>query len=367
MQMYKMEMNNVIASLQGYIESCFQQSSMQSQHLSGAGATYLFEQKLKDYYNKKYIITYCNATTALQALCLALDLTNTEILTSPINWGGAVAPFLLHQNKLRFSAFDPVSLNLSPDDLSQSVTPKSKTVLSVDFNGIAVDSESIKKRCIENNLIYISDSSQSFGAFFKDKPAGYYADAVVLSFTAGKTVYGGEGGAVVTNDDQIYENLIFYSMHPMRQKSVLGLSNYNKYTPINGRLNPLSAILLNESFQFSLDNLRKYQSKCFNLLTLLQENNMVDEETKHSFKNFQSSTFFNFTLPFKPGLNDKIISKFLKDSNQPFVAVDSNLYLIPFESQFRKQYRGSFSCSEHLLNQKSETFRNYFKLIPIHK
>src|SRR5450759_3102193 len=142
-----MKLQNAIASLQGYIEGFFQQPSMQHQHLSGAGATHFFEEKLRTYFNKKHAVTFSNATTALQTLCIALDLYNTEILTSPINWGGSISPFLLQRNKLRFTSFDSVSLNLSLSYLPFAITRKTKSVLSVDFNGTPVDSKAIKAFC----------------------------------------------------------------------------------------------------------------------------------------------------------------------------------------------------------------------------
>ena len=264
--MYKMEQHNAIASLQEYIEGCIRQPYMQHQHLSGAGATHFFEEKLRTYYGKKHAVTFSNATTALQTLCIAMDLHNDEIVTSPINWGGSVAPFLFHRNKLRFTSYDPASLNMSLRDLPSAITKRTKAVLSVDFNGTPLDSEKVKVFCSQNNLLYISDSSQSLGSFFNEKPAGYYADAIVLSFSPGKSIFAGEGGALITDDDTIFEKLLWYSQHPSRQKTVFGLSNYNIYAPINGRMNPLSAILLNETFKFSLKALYNKQNECFKLL-----------------------------------------------------------------------------------------------------
>jgi len=106
-----------IHKLEGYITDCYNNKNLQHQHLSGAGETYFLEEKLRTYYNKKYAVTFSNATSALQTLCVAMGLNNAEILTSPINWGGSVAPFLFHRNKLRFTSFDPVSVNLSLRDL----------------------------------------------------------------------------------------------------------------------------------------------------------------------------------------------------------------------------------------------------------
>ncbi len=360
--MSKMKLNSAIASMQAYIEACLQQPSMQHQHLSGAGSTYFLEKKLKVYYNKKYAVTFSNATTALQTLCIAMDLNNAEILTSPINWGSSISPFLLHRNKLRFTSFDPVSLNLSLRDLPSVITQKTKAVLSVDFNGTPVDSEAIKTFCSQNNLIYISDSAQSLGSYFNQKPAGNYADAIILSFSPGKSFFAGEGGAVITDDGTIYEKLLWYSQHPSRQKTVFGLSNYNDYAPINGRMNPFSAILLNETFEDTFNALKKYQIKCFRLITQFQANNLI-EETPH-IPAPSASTFFGFILKLKKSSSIKQVNEFLKLQNQPFFADEYFPNVIHFETSFRKQFKGRFSCSNAPGEQnKTLQLKNWFKLI----
>lgn len=357
-----MKLQNAIESLNRYIEVCFQQPSMQHQHLSGSGATYFLEEKLRNYYCKKFAITFSNATTALQAVCIALELHNTEILTTPINWGGSISPFLLHRNKLRFTSFDPVSLNLSLCDLPSAITPKTKALLSVDFNGTPAESKAIKLFCSKHNLSYISDSAQSLGSYLNNKPAGYFADAIVLSFSPGKSFFAGEGGAVITDDESIYEKIVWFSQHPSRQKTVFGLSNYNEYAPLNGRMNPLSTILLNETFESSLSALKNYQAECFELLTQLQKEKLIEETPHLPLQN--SSTFFNFSLQMKPAVILQQVNDFLKELKHPFNAVQSSIKLIPFETLFRKQFRGKYSCSENLLKQKiSAQFKDRIKLI----
>jgi len=357
-----MKLQNAFDSLNRYIEDCFQQPSMQHQHLSGAGAIYFLEEKLRNYYNKKFAVAFSNATTAIQAVCIALDLHNTEILTTPVNWGGSISPFLLYKAKLRFASVDPVSLNLSLCDLSSAITPKTKAILSVDFNGTPADSEAIKSFCLQNNLHYISDSAQSLGSFLNNKPAGYFADATVLSFSPGKSFFAGEGGAVITDDENLFEKLIWYTQHPSKQKTIFGISNYNAYAPLNGRMNPLSAILLNETFEASFTELKRHQAKCFHLLNQLQKEQLV-EPAPHIFLP-ASSTFFNFSLQLKSSVKMEQVNEFLQKQNHPFTAIASFPKLIPFDMSFRKQFKGSFTCSENLLQQKkSFQFNDRLKLI----
>ncbi len=334
---------------------------MQYQHLAWSGAINELSARLCTYYGKKFTVTFSNATTAIQTTCLAIGLKKKEVITSPLNWGGSIAPILLHDNKLRFTSIDPISKNLNANDLKNGLTSKTKAVLSVDYGGTPADSNAIRQFCKDQGLVYISDSAQSFGAYHKTNPAGYYADVTVLSFSPGKSLFAGEGGAVLTDDPDIYEKLIWYSQHPSIQKTVFGLSNYNEYLSINGRMNPLSAILLNETFESSLTTLKEYQSRCYDLLIKLQKENLIEKTPNLSTPN--SSTFFNFIVKHKASISIEHLSRFLKDNNLPFSAVPLHLNFIPFDKSFKNQFKNKFSCSVDLVKQKSSTdFTNLITL-----
>lgn len=363
-----MKPRSVSCKLNQYIEGCFEQPSFQHQHLSGAGAINSLTEKLCRFSGKKYAVAFCNATTAIQALCLAMDLQNTEILTSPLNWGGSIAPFLMHRDKLRFTSFDSVSLNMDVRDLPSAITHKSKAVLSVDYNGTPVDSKAIKVFCDAHGLKYISDSAQSFGSYRGNKPAGFFADAIILSFSPGKSFFAGEGGAVMTDDENLFEKLIWFSQHPSMQKTIFGVSNYNEYAPLNGRMNPLSAILLNETFDSSLRTLKKIQEERFQLLKQLQTEKHV-QSTRH-ITTPEQSTFFNFSMQLNSSVTLEQVNEYLTEQKQSFTAIQSTTKLIPFDTVFRKQFRGKFTCSEKLLKQKaSSQFIDRITLInsPINK
>lgn len=340
----------VLTALSGYLGLCSEQPEWQRQHLSGAGPVFFLEKRLSKFYNKKFAVTFCNATTALLSLAVAMELSDAEIITSPVNWGGSVAPFLFNQNKLYFTAINSASLNMDSDDLKSALNQNSKAVLSVDYNGNTVDSSVIKKFCRKNNLKYISDSSQSLGSFYNGKPAGYDADAIVLSFSPGKTFFAGEGGAVITNDEDLYEKLLWFSQHPERQKGALGISNYNEYAPINGRMNPLSAIFLNETFESSWNTLKTYQALCYNILTNLAETKLI-KEIPHIVSAI-SSTFNNFSLLLNHSVHISQVNVWLATNNLPFRAEEYFPKLIPYDSVFREQFKGKFKCTDKLQDQK---------------
>lgn len=338
--------DSAVKELSHYLEECRTNISLQQMHLSGAGVTYLLERKLCNYYKKKFALCFSNGTTALHAICLAMDLKNSEIISSPINWGGSIAPFLLHKNKIRFTSFNELSLNLSINDLVNAITSNTKAVLSVDFNGTPVDSHKIKNVCENHGLFYISDSAQSFGAYFMNKPAGFFADVIVLSFSAGKSVFAGEGGAILTDREDLYEKLLWYSQHPLKQKSILGLSSFNEYSPLNGRMNPLSAILLNETFEQNLEKLKVSQKQHFYLVKKLTEEGFIEKPKQIS--SFYASTYFNLIFRLKRSSNLQKLNQFFQKAKLPFEAAPAIIKLIPFEKIFQKQFKDNFNCTERL-------------------
>lgn len=346
------EICRVTNLLQAYLEGCLNDPSLQHQHLSGAGPIYLLERRLQNYYNKRFAIVFPSATAALQTLSLALDLKNAELITSPINWGGSISPFLLHGDKICFASYDPVTLNLSVRDLPLARTSRTQALLSVDYNGMPADSWSIKQFCEQHDIFYISDSAQSLGAFRDGHPAGYFADAIVLSFSPAKSLFAGEGGAVLTDDENIYQKVIWISQHPSRQKAVLGLSNYNAYAPINGRMNPLAAILLNATFDHAIASLKKYQEICFALIQELAAAGLV--VMPECINKPDASTFFNISLELNPSVSIEMANLFLKQQNYPFVARETSVRLIPFDPSFIRQFKGRFSCTKSLRNQRNK-------------
>lgn len=333
-------------TLHRYIAGYDTSVTCQTEHLAGAGATFLLEKKLADYTGKKFALTFSSATTALTSLCLAMDIKGAEVITTPVTWGGAVTPFLINGNKLRFSSIEAASLHLDPNQLIHSVNSRTKVVISTDLHGYPADSASIKDFCQANGLKYISDSAQSLGAFRDGRSAGWFADATVLSFSPGKSFFAGEGGAVVTDDPDLYERLIWVSQHPERQKAIFGLSYTNEYAPINGRINPFASLYLNMRFQACAERLRIYQGECHSALNILLGSGLIEEVNQIAAP--EGSTYFKFSVRLKRSSTVEDVNAFLNECKVPFQAQKLSVKLIPFDPQFKSQFVGRYSCSNHL-------------------
>jgi perosamine synthetase len=349
MQTFNIKRSDLHRKLMSEVD-CNMQPASDRLHLCGEGPTKLLEEYISEFYGIRYCIAFSSATNALSALSLALGLSGKEIITSPINWGSSIAPFLYCNSKLRFSSIEPNTLNIDANALPSLKGHKSGAILSVDYNGFPADTRSIKRYSQKNNLFYISDCSQSFGAYRDGKPAGYWADAIVVSFSPGKTLYTGEGGAMLTNSEELYNRLIFLTQHPSRQKIVLGLSNYNEYTPINGRINPLGAAMGAMNFHPALVELASKQDLCYKILCSLGHNGLI-EGTEH-ISSKTSSTFFRLAYELKNGVEINDVNRYLEEQNYPYSATHTDIRLIPFDSMFMEQFRGKYRCTKELLKQR---------------
>jgi perosamine synthetase len=252
------------------IDRYFQAPELHRSYLSGGGAIAPLEGKLAAYYGKKYALCCASATTALQAIALALDLKGEAFITTPLTYGATLAGFLLLGNRPQFVELDPSTYTLCPDAVRRAIAPDTKAILAVDIFGNPCDAIALREIADEFGLWYIADAAQSFGGMRAGLPASAPADAIVVSFTFGKSLFAGEGGAIVTDNEELYQKLVWWTQHPDRQRRDLGLRLENQFG-LNGRIHPLAAVIANASFESSLAELRVDRAERMAVVDALNE------------------------------------------------------------------------------------------------
>ena len=310
-------------------------SVYESELLSGSGHIKALERKLAKHYGKKFAITFSNATQTIFFICLALDIKENEIITSPFTWGGSIAPFLFFNNKILFSEFDFDNYCLDPQKLNKRISKNTKVLLSIDYCGNPADTKSLKKYCEDNNLLLISDSSQSFGAYYENKPAGFYSDIIIVSFGQGKPLYGGEGGAVITSDEKLLESLIWLSQHPQRQKKHFGLSYLNQFG-LNGRINPLAPKQIISNWDKFLKNLKNKQNGLFDFYNYLKNNGVI--KAKIFLKEPVNSSFYIPIFEMSPDINPSEVN-LVFNKREPYKGINHyKIQLLTEDNFFIKEY-----------------------------
>jgi perosamine synthetase len=303
-----------------------------SQHLYGTGAIAELEQKLARHYGKKYALCCSNATTALLAIALALDLKHEQFITTPLTYGGTLSGWLLLGNQPLFVGVEPVTYTLDPVAVKEAITPEVKAILAVDLFGNPCDMQGLRDIADEFRLWYIADAAQSLGAYRDRLPASSLADAIVVSFTIGKSLCAGEGGAIITDDAELYQKLVWFTQHPYRQYRDLGLENQ---FGLNGRMHPLAAVVANATFEQAIQDLQIHQSRCLAIAAALNEIGLT-EVMPHSLDYL--STFFNLVATWRDRPEPELLLRELGDWGFDLEILPLSLCPIPQQAAYVAQY-----------------------------
>ncbi|WQY65022.1 UDP-4-amino-4,6-dideoxy-N-acetyl-beta-L-altrosamine transaminase [Helicobacter pylori] len=193
---------------------------LNSKQLTQGKRSLLFEEALCEFLGVKHALVFNSATSALLTLYRNFSEFSAdcnEIITTPIS-------FVATANMLLESGYKPVFAEVKNDGnidelaLEKLITKKTKAIVSVDYAGKSVETESIQRLCKKHSLSFLSDSSHALGSEYHHKKVGGFALASVFSFHAIKPITTAEGGAVVTNDSELYEKMKLFRSHGMLKK-----------------------------------------------------------------------------------------------------------------------------------------------------
>lgn len=180
------------------------------------------EQRLCEMTGAKYAVAISNGTAALHVACLAAGIgEGDEVITTPITFAASANCALYCGARPVFADINPNTYNIDPDDIERKITEKTKAVVAVDFTGQAVEIDRVREICKKHNLIFIEDGAHSIGTKYKEKAVGSLADMTTFSFHPVKTITGGEGGAITTNDKELYDKLLLYRAHGITRNKEL--------------------------------------------------------------------------------------------------------------------------------------------------
>lgn len=172
------------------------------------------ENKLCKITGAKYAVVVANGTAALHLSCLAAGIEKgDEVITTPLTFAASANCILYCGAAPVFADVDVSTYLIDPKDIRKKITSNTKAIIAVDFTGSAVDLDEIKKICEENNLILIEDAAHSIGTKYGEDYVGSIADMTTFSFHPVKTITGGEGGAILTNNKALYEKLLLLRSH----------------------------------------------------------------------------------------------------------------------------------------------------------
>ena len=196
-----------------------------------------FESMLQEHFQANYLCTISNATSGILGTFYALGLRNSEIITTPLTWAGAITPLKMLGNEIVFAEIEEPTLTLNPDKLEHFITPNTKAIFSADFLGYPCRLDEIRSICDKHRILLIHDAASSFGSQYKKKYSGYFAHVSIFSFGRNKPFTTGEGGCLITATKELFNRIGKTILHLERQDIQLGIEN--KFF-INTSINPLA-------------------------------------------------------------------------------------------------------------------------------
>jgi perosamine synthetase len=177
---------------------------LRTPHLSLGPKLSEFEETFTRRLGAKHAIATSSGTTALHLLWRALGLEpGAEVITTPFSFIASANSILFDGGRAVFVDIDPETWQIDGDRIEAAITPKTGALLPVDVFGALPDLDAIWSIAKKHRLRLLEDSCEALGASYKGRPAGTIGEAGTFGFYPNKQITTGEGGMVVTNDDQI--------------------------------------------------------------------------------------------------------------------------------------------------------------------
>lgn len=188
---------------------------LNSKTLSMGQSVNIFENKVSEYIGVKHAIAMSSGTAALHSIIRSLNISEGDyVLTTPFSFISTANCILFENAEPIFVDIDPFTFNLRPEDcektylgLPGSIRKKVKAIIYVDVFGAPADNSGFDELGRKYGLRIIEDSAEAIGSESKGKKCGSFGDAGLFAFYPNKQITTGEGGMVVTNDDQIAKSI----------------------------------------------------------------------------------------------------------------------------------------------------------------
>jgi perosamine synthetase len=170
-----------------------------------------FEEKFAGYCGMKFGVAVCNGTVALHLALAALKIGKGDEVIIP-NFTMIASAFSVCYTGAKpvYIDADIDTWNMNVDLIEEKINPRTKAIMPVHIFGNPCNMDKIIQIAKKYNLFIIEDAAESHGAEYKGKKAGSFSDISAFSFFANKNITTGEGGMVLTNDENLYKKSLYF-------------------------------------------------------------------------------------------------------------------------------------------------------------
>jgi len=192
---------------------------IQSTFITENSMTKEFESMTINLTGAKYAISVANGTLGLYCALLALDIgPGDEVLVPDMTFIATANAVIMAGAKPVLCDIDPHSLGISINNISSKLSNKTKAIMPVHLYGNTAEMDSILNFAKEHNLKVIEDAAQGVGVHYKGRHVGTFGDIGVLSYYGNKTITTGEGGVILTNNENLAKICYRLKNHGRDQK-----------------------------------------------------------------------------------------------------------------------------------------------------
>lgn len=203
-----------------------------------------FERELAKYLGAKHVFFTTSCTAALDLAFMVKEFpAGSEVLVPNFTFTSTGLAPMMNGLKVVLVDVDPENGNIDTDQIESKITAKTVAIVPVDYAGNPADMDPINDLAGRHDLYVIQDTAQSIGAMYNDRKTGTLADVSCFSFHGTKNLVTGEGGALVTDDDDIAEKVLLardkgtdkhtYLTDPAKRGFYEYVSNGNSYVQSN--------------------------------------------------------------------------------------------------------------------------------------
>lgn len=252
-------------ALKNSIDSRIQKVLESGAYINGPEVAEL-EQKLALHTGTKHCLAVASGTDALLMPMMALGIgPGDEVITTAFSFIATAETIVLAGATPIYVDIDRKTFNIDVKKIEQAITPKTKAIMPVSLYGQVADLDEINEIAKKHNLFVIEDTAQSYGAKYKNKKSGACTIAAGTSFYPAKPLgcYG-DGGAVFTNDSNLYTVMKEIREHGSEKRY------YHTRLGINGRLDTIQCAIL-------LSKLERYDWE-------VEQRNKIADNFSKSFK-----------------------------------------------------------------------------------
>lgn len=276
-----------------------------------------FEQSLASYIGVRYVLPTSSCTGALHLIMKAIGIKSGDEVIVPNNtWIGTVTGIVYCGGLPQFVDVEPDSWCISPYCIEKAITSKTKAIVAVHMYGHPCEMNKLKELANHYNLTLVEDAAPGIGSRYFDRPMGQWGDISAFSFQGAKPLVMGEGGAIVTNNQELYEKVCYYNDHARDLKKTL----FNTDIGYKYKLSNLQAALGTAQIERAQEIVNKRREIFFHYKKRLQDVSFItlNTERPNCFNNYYIPSLV--VQPGSPICRDEIMARLteLKIGHRPF-------------------------------------------------